>query len=177
MKKPVLLIVALFVVSILLINGFKGQASENGDWQEGINWQIASMTQEEVVASDKPIYLFVTTDWCTFCKKMKAQTFTDPKVQQLLNELFITILVNPEKSGTTRFMGEELSTADVAKKLGVTGYPASFFIAPDGKIIGGQPGYIDAKTLADMAEYVGDGHYKNYSFTKFRKLPTDQRRP
>ncbi len=177
MKKSVFLIVGLFLVSIFLINGFKGEFGGGGDeWQEGINWTMASITKDEIVAADKPVYLFVTTDWCTFCKKMKANTFTDPKVQKLLNELFVAIPLNPEKTGTANFTGEALPYSDLAKKLRVNGYPASFFFAPDGQLIGSQPGYVDAKSFADMAEYVGDGHYKNYSFAKFQALPADQRR-
>lgn len=177
MKKSVLIIIALFAASILVINGFKGQTEgSGGQWEDGIKWSLATTTQEEIAASGKPVYLFVTTDWCTFCKKMKAQTFSDAKVQGLLNELFYAIMINPEKPGMANFTGEELSYADLAKKLGVNGYPANFFFDSEGKLVGGQPGYIDSETFANIAEYVGDGHYKNTTFAKFEKLPADQRR-
>jgi len=177
MKKPVVIIVVLFAAVLLLINGFKSpSAKSESEGVEGIKWTMASTPQADIAATGKPVYLFVSTDWCTFCKKMKSQTFTDSKVQGLLNELFVTIIVNPEKPGNANFTGEEISYADLARKLGVTGYPANFFFDAEGKLIGGQPGYIDAKSFADMAEYVGDGHYKNLKFDKFMSLPSDQRR-
>jgi thioredoxin-related protein len=177
MKKPVILIVGLFAVSLLLINAFDNHPSQAGDdWQIGINWADASITQEEIISTGKPVYLFVTTEWCTFCKKMKAQTFTDPKIQKLLNELFIAISINPEKPGAVRFTGENLSYSALAKKLKVGGYPASFFFDSKGKMIGGRPGFIDPGSFADIAEYVGDGHHAKISFTEFKSLPPDQRR-
>lgn len=176
MKKSIFIVIALFAVSLLVINGFKGQSTVDESSPDGIKWSPATITQEEIAASGKPIYLFVTTDWCTFCKKMKAQTFSDSKVRKLLDELFVAVAVNPEKPGTAAFTGEELSYADLAKKLGVTGYPASYFFDSKGELIGGQPGYIDAETFADLAEYVGDGHYTDYTFARFRQLPADQRR-
>jgi len=177
MKKPVIIIVVLFIAAILVINGFQAESSaDRGDWKEGIQWSEPSMTQESVIARDKPVYLFVSTEWCTYCKKMKNNTFTDEKVQTLLNELFTVIYINPEKQGTARFTGEELSYADLARNLGVNGYPANYFFEPGGKLIGGQPGYLDAKMFADLAEYIGDDHYKSYTFTKFRQLPGEQRR-
>lgn len=177
MKKSVFLMVGLFLVSIFLINGFRGEFAGGGDeWQDGINWTTASITKDEIAATGKPVYLFVTTDWCTFCKKMKASTFTDPKVQKLLNELFVAIPLNPEKPGTANFTGEALTYSDLARKLKVGGYPASFFFAPDGQLIGSQPGYIEAEMFADIAEYIGDGYYKDYSFPKFQALPADKRR-
>lgn len=162
MKKQVVIIVVLFAAVLLLINGFKSPSAQSeSEGMEGIQWTMASTPQADIVATGKPVYLFVSTDWCTFCKKMKSQTFADPKVQRLLNELFVAISINPEKPGNAAFTGNEMSYADLARQLGVSGYPANFFFDPEGKLIGGQPGYIDAKSFSDMAEYVGDGHYKD----------------
>jgi thioredoxin-related protein len=177
MKKSAIIAVALLGAAILLINGFKGSSAQGGDWQKGIQWKLAATPSSDIASSGKPVYLFVSTDWCTFCKRMKAQTFGDEKVQKLLNELFVPIAINPEKPGMSNFTGEELSYADLAQKLNVTGYPASFFFDSDGKLLGGQPGFIDPQTFVDLAEYIGDGHYKNLSFAKFQALPSDQRRP
>jgi thioredoxin-related protein len=177
MKKPVIIIVALFAATILLMNGFKGTSADGGgEWQDEIKWALASTTGEEIAAAGKPVYLFVTTDWCTFCKKMKSQTFSDPRVQQMLNELFVPIMVNPEQPGTAAFTGQEMAYADLARKLNVTGYPANFFFDAEGKLLGGQPGYIDANNFAELAEYIGDGHYTDKSFTEFQALPADKRR-
>jgi len=177
MKKPVLVIVVLFAAVLLMMYGFKSpSAKSSGETAEGINWTVASTPQAEIEATGKPVYLFVSTDWCTFCKKMKSQTFTDPKVQELLNDLFVAITINPEKPGNVAFTGKEMSYSDLARQLGVTGYPANYFFGPDGKLIGGQPGYIDAKAFADIAEYIGDGHYKDINFNEFMKLPADKRR-
>jgi thioredoxin-related protein len=107
---------------------------------------------------------------------MKAQTFIDPKVKTLLNELFYPITINPETPGTAAFTGEELGYRDLVGRLGVTGYPASFFFDPQGNLLGGQPGFVDAATFAEIAEYVGDGHYAKYSFAEFKELPADQKR-
>jgi thioredoxin-related protein len=177
MKKTTIIIVALLAAAILLINGFKGSSADSGDeWREGIEWVAASISSEEIAAGGKPVYLFVSTDWCTFCNKMKSQTFSDARVQDLLNELLVPIIINPERPGTASFNGREQTYADLVKGLGVTGYPANFFFDSEGKLIGGQPGYIDASTFADLAEFVGDGHYTIKSFSEFRALPADQRR-
>jgi thioredoxin-related protein len=177
MKKTTIIIVALLAAAILLINGFKGSSADGGDeWKEEIEWAMASVSSDKIAADGKPVYLFVSTDWCTFCNRMKAQTFSDIRVQELLNDLFVPIIINPEEPGTASFTGRELSYADLVKELGVTGYPANFFFDSEGELIGGQPGYIDADTFADLAEFVGDGHYADKSFAEFQALPTDQRR-
>jgi thioredoxin-related protein len=176
MKKSVIMIIALFAAGILLINGFKGSSADSGEWQDGIHWAVASTDSKDIAADGKPVYLFVSTDWCTFCKKMKSETFSDARVQKLLNELFVPITIDPEKPGTASFTGRELAYDDLAKELGVTGYPANFFFDSEGKLLGSQPGYIDAKTFADLVEFIGDGHYTSKSFSEFQALPADKRR-
>jgi thioredoxin-related protein len=177
MKKSVLVILAVIIVGFLVANGFRGgSGAAAGDWQKNITWQDPAITKAAIAKADKPVYLFVHTEWCTFCKKMIATTFADPKVQELLNDKFIALEINPETSGTTNFLGEKLSYADAATRLGVRGYPASFFFAPDGSLLGGQPGYINAATFGDIAEYIGDGYYRDYSYSEYKALPADKKK-
>lgn len=181
MKKNGLMIGAVFAVALLVIYGFGGSEGEAGDnWQTEINWSSAEISLEELTAGQKPVFLFVTTDWCHYCKKMKSETFSDGRVQQILNDKFVNVVINPEKNGTVGFAGKisdksRLSFREMATKLGVTGYPASFFLSPEGDVIGGQPGYLSAGQLADLAMYIGGGFYKNYKFNEFMNLPAEQK--
>jgi hypothetical protein len=148
MKKPILVVLALIIAGFLVVNGFRGgSGAVAGEWHKSISWQDPAITRA-----------------------------ADPKVQNLLNDKFIALEINPETSGTTNFLGEKLSYADAATRLGVRGYPASFFFAPDGSFLGGQAGYIDAGTFGDIAEYIGGGYYQKYSYNEFKSLPADKRK-
>jgi len=165
MKKTALIVVAIFAAGLLVINGFKGGSKAGtGEWAQEIKWTKASISKSEILAAAKPVFLFVHTEWCTYCRKMKSETFADPRVQQLLNDKFVALEINPETDGIADFTGEKLTYADLARRLRVNGYPMSFFFAPDGKLIAGQPGYIGAKEFADLAERIGSGHDTNNSF-------------
>ena len=177
MRKRIFALVAVVAVGILILSGLMGSSGKGGsDWQKKIDWANPAMTKDEIAAKGKPIYLFVSTEWCTFCKKMKGETFADAKVQELLNSLFTPLTINPETEGIVYFTGEQLTYAELSNKLGVRGYPANFFFRADGTLIGGQPGYMDPATFADLSEYIGDGHYTKYSFSTFQALPSDKRR-
>jgi thioredoxin-related protein len=176
MNKTVLTIVGIFAVGLLILYAFRGAttgAATGGE--QGITWTDPGVAKETIAATQKPVFLFVQTDWCTFCRKMKAETFADAAVQKELNDRFVNITINPEKDGTARFTGQELSYAALAGQLGVNGYPASFFFTPDGKLLGGQPGYIEPSLFADLTEYIGGGFYTKYKFPEFQALPKDKR--
>lgn len=176
MKKSVLTIVGILAVGLLILYGFRGTtAGSAAAGEKNIAWADPGIAKEAIASGGKPVFLFVQTDWCTFCKKMKSETFADADVQKQLNNRFVNITINPEKSGVVRFTGEELSFAGLAEKLGVTGYPATFFFTSDGQLLGGQPGYIEPSLFAELAEYVGGGYYAKYKFPEFQSLPKDQR--
>ena len=68
-----------------------------------------------------------------------------------------------------------MSYKDLAARLGVNGYPASFFFTAEGTLIGGQPGYLEPTLFADLTQYVGGGYYTTYKFPDFQKLPREKR--
>lgn len=176
MKKSILALLAVVLVGMLVVSGFRSSGLSTDDRTGKIAWQDPAVSHDAVLASGKPVYVYFHTEWCSFCKKMETGTFADPNVQQLLNEKFIALKINPEVSGTTNFLGENLTFAETAGRLGVRGYPASFFFGPDGRLIGGQPGYIAADMFASLADYVGNGYYRDYSYSEYESLPADRRK-
>ena len=167
-NKIVIAAIAVIFMGWLAVYGFKGQTgAADSAWKDAIAWSDAGMPADQIAATGKPVYIFISTEWCTFCKKMKGETFTDPAVQKILNDDFVNLHINPETQGETFVSGEKLSYKDLAQKLGVTGYPTSVFYSPEGELIGVQPGYIDARQMAQLANYIGGGHYKEQSFQDY----------
>jgi thioredoxin-related protein len=175
-RTTVFAIIAIFIASVLIISAFKSGPSPTGEgWQTAINWSEPSVTGVEIIADGKPVYLFVSTEWCTFCRKMKGETFTDIRVQENLNKYFTNIHMNPETEGIARFTGKDHKFSELSRLLGVTGFPANFFFNEKGELIGGQPGYLSADQFADLTHYIGGGYYKNYKFSEFMSLSPDQK--
>ena len=86
--------------------------------------------------TDKPIFLFLTTDWSGWGKKMEAETFADARVA-VLAEKFAAVKIDAEKAG-----------AEQAKRYGVASFPALLFLDADGKILGKIVGYETADAFA-----------------------------
>jgi thioredoxin-related protein len=70
------------------------------------------------------------TDWCGWCKRLDADTFSQPAVQAEIAEL-VALKLNAEEEG------EEL-----AAKFGITGYPAIVFIDSEGHEVDRIEGYL-----------------------------------
>lgn len=81
-------------------------------------------------ASGKPILVFVTTDWCHYCKKMKKETWADASVDAAVSQNFETLLLDGDRDSR------------IVKRLGLRGYPATLLYSPDGYFISQQGGFM-----------------------------------
>ncbi len=70
--------------------------------------------------TNKPILVFFHTDWCQYCKQMKADTLKDQSVVKVMKSV-IPVSLNAETDGKA-----------LKAKLGAKMYPAFIFVAPNG---------------------------------------------
>ncbi|MCX6139371.1 MAG: DUF255 domain-containing protein [Candidatus Kapabacteria bacterium] len=97
-------------------------------------------------ATGKPIFLDAYTDWCGWCKKMDKETFSDPRVAEVMNASFVCVKMEMET-------GEGI---DVSMKYRISGFPLFMVFSPDGiptyRSSGYQPAEPWLATLADMKD-------------------------
>ncbi|MFP4521605.1 MAG: thioredoxin family protein [Fibrobacterota bacterium] len=87
-------------------------------------------------ADGKLILVKIYTDWCMWCGKMDNYTYSDSKVKKELEDNFVVVSVNPEKSDQhISIQGQRYTPNAYARHIGVRGAPATAFHRPDGKFI------------------------------------------
>lgn len=75
---------------------------------------------------NKKVFVNFFADWCTYCKQMERQTFTDPKVAGLMSEM--TLL----QADVTRQDDADKALQD---HIGIPAPPAMIFWTPGGEEI------------------------------------------
>lgn len=113
----------------------KGILFNTGTWKE-----VLAQAKKE----NKPVFLDISASWCGYCKKMKANVFTDTQVSNYFNSNFINVAVDGEK-------GEGV---ELASKYGVRGYPTFVFINPDGSLAKQTSGYQNSQDFLDFAKSI-----------------------
>lgn len=121
----------------------------------GVNWYSYDEGIKKIKSGDKIGFLHFYTDWCTYCKMMVKQTFSDKKVSDYLNANFIPIRVNADEEKA------------VAKEYGVNRYPSNWFLASDGREIANRPGFIPPEQMIQMLKYLHSGSYETMSFSDY----------
>lgn len=145
-----------------------------------INW----MSWEEAIASSqadanpKKIFVDVYTDWCGWCKKMDANTFSNPEVAAYMNENFYMVKFDAEGTEPVEYKGKtfqfrkqgrngvhELAYALLQGKLS---YPSVVFLNEKQELIAPVPGYRESKEFLEIARYFGDDIFTHTKWADYQ---------
>jgi thioredoxin-related protein len=162
MKYVVIIALSLFVViSVAAFSlSTSSPAGDHAFWKTWDKAYPAAVSQKRIVLID------FYTDWCGWCKRMDADTYSQPEVQEVIKKYYEPVKLNPEKAGITyqykgrNYNGEELK-AVLAQMSGggFGGYPTTGFLVPSasGDIVVLQPGYLKP---AQFVQLLNDLHQK-----------------
>ncbi len=144
-----------------------------------INW----LTWDEAIKANektgKKIFIDFYTDWCGWCKKMDATTFSDPEVAKYINENFYPVKFNAEQKEDIVFQGTTFKYQKggrrgvhmLAAELleGKLGYPSYVYLTPTYQRILISPGYKPAPDMQKELKFVAEDHYSSTSWEKYRR--------
>jgi thioredoxin-related protein len=153
-----------------------GQAAQANDTIKWYTWEEAMLAMEK---EPKKVFIDVYTDWCGWCKRMDASTFTDPGVIKEMNKHFYAVKFNAEQEGDIEYKGKVLKYQANAGRRGVhqlayalldgrLGYPSFVYLDEKQDRITISPGYKTPDVLVRELGYVAGGHYKTMKFEEYK---------
>ncbi|MDD8018624.1 MAG: DUF255 domain-containing protein [Bacteroidota bacterium] len=156
-------ILLIFSFLVLTTIGYSQNASD----RKNIAWNNFNQGLNQARTSGKKILIDVYTDWCTWCKKMDAVTYSDGIIQDYLQKNYIIVKLNAEGDEKVNYAGQTLSAAEFAKGMGVTGYPATLFLKSNGDPITVLPGYSEPKMFIHVLSFIGENHFEKEKFSDY----------
>lgn len=156
--------VIFFITTFLSFNYITLQA------QEKINWHTLSEAIELNRDEPRKFIVDVYTDWCGWCKRMDATTFSDEGVAQYINENFYAVKFDAEMKDSLT-LGEKTyyfidqgrrGYHEVAAILtkGRLSYPTIVYLDEELRHIEVEPGYKNAEQLSEKLIYYNEEKYK-----------------
>lgn len=167
--KKILLIITAIVLSTITYAGEKDSPVKWYSFQEAIKLQKEN---------PKMIFIDVYTDWCGWCKKMDASTFSNEEIAKYMNEHYYPVKLDAEMKGEIEFKGKTYvnsgksrnSSHELAKKLlnGQMSYPSYAFLTKEADLLTVVQGYIEAKDFEPILHFFGESHYKDTEWKDFK---------
>ncbi len=121
--------IIIIMISLFIIISCK-------DSYAAIKWEKNLATaMKKAKSKNIPIMIDIYTDWCSWCKELDKNTYSNNEVIETAKKM-ISVKLNPETSEE----GQE-----IARKYGVQGYPAIIFINADGFVLENVGGYVEGE--------------------------------
>jgi thiol-disulfide isomerase/thioredoxin len=96
------------------------------------------------------MFNFTGSDWCSWCIKLKEEVFSKPEFESFAGDHLVLVEVDfPRHSAQTEAL--KAANQEIAKKMGVTGFPTLVLFNSDGKVIG-RSGYKPGGAAAFVRE-------------------------
>ena len=127
------------------------------DGAEPDNRAVHWLTYREAMAAgqnqDKPILLHFTARYSGICRRMKRETYQDPKVIRYLNGYFAVAMVDVE------------DLPALARKYKAETLPMLWFLDSSGKPLTSINGEVGPQKMLRVTEYINDKIYEHTDYT------------
>lgn len=133
---------------------------------EGIGKHPIEVAERRREAAPRPLVLFITADWCSYCKLMNKKVFTNAEIANKIESEYYFAELNGEFSEpiswagrTYRFSpsGLRTGTHELALHLGAVNgkltYPTLVILDKDNKVLYRYSGYLKSGELLDLLTY------------------------
>ncbi len=132
-----------------------------------LNWLSYNEGLTLAEKENKYVLIYFYTDWCSWCKKMDREVYSDKEIIKTMSQNFVSIRINTEAESKVVENGKEITERELAKLYQVSGVPAIWFLESDRKIITPLIGYVPPQRFKIVLNYIGEGWYKNISFEEY----------
>lgn len=150
----------LLILIFLSLTGFvndKNKSDKKGQESKKINWVSIEEAEKLTLEVPKKIFVDVYTDWCGWCKRMNATTYTDEAVIDYVNEHFYAVKLNAESKENISLKGMNTNGIELARSFRVSAYPTIVFIDETFERVTPLPGYRKAAELRDILKQFNEG--------------------
>ncbi|RUT79403.1 thioredoxin family protein [Ancylomarina longa] len=142
MKK--LAILAAGIILLIFVAAKYADKESDTAGNSGITFFTGSWEQAVELAKqeNKPIFLDISTSWCGYCRRMKANVFTDADVAAFYNASFINVSLDAEHGEGSVLAG----------KYRVSAYPSFLFFNSDGSFSSQTAGYRNSDNFLELGK-------------------------
>ncbi len=160
---PLLLFVALFALTAGSKESKKIEQEQKPQKEASpkeIDWVAYDVGLAKAKAEEKHVFIDFTTKWCGWCKKMDKETFSRPDVIEMINSNFVPVKVDGDSKRELDIDGYKITEKNLTRReFGVRGFPAFWFLKPDGTKLAVIHGYKKADYMMQAFEFIKDYKY------------------
>jgi len=163
-------IILLMVLGLLVVKSSYGQ--------EDVKWYSIKEALELTAREPRILIIDVYTDWCGWCKRMDAATFSNKEIAATLNNDFYPVKLNAEGKDSIVIGDKSYKFVDNGRRgyhelaaivtKGRLSYPTISVVDERGRVVNAYPGYKDADQFKLFLAYFNEDAYMDKTWEEYR---------
>jgi len=145
--------------------------------REKLNWMTLAEAKTAMQKEKRPILIDLYTDWCSWCKVMDKNTYTNDKVIAYLQQKFYPVKLDAETRETLEWQNRtytynknnRINEITLYLTGGQPSFPTTVFIPLDNSGPQPVPGYLKPAELELIVKYFGENKYGHLPFDTWQK--------
>lgn len=164
---------------ILIILNFSAIVFQHISAQNTIKWMSFEQAVQLAQKNKKKILIDVYTDWCSWCKYMDRNTYTNDTIVKYINKNYYAVKFNAEQKEDITFKGKVyhfVKTSrngyhELAAELlkGQLAFPSTVFLDESQAVLQSIQGYKDPLGFEMIITYFAENLYKSTPWSKYER--------
>jgi thioredoxin-related protein len=167
-----------FRILLILASVFFGFAV-NAQSVPKIKWYTIQEAEALSKQNPKKIMIDVYTDWCGWCKKMDAETFSHPVIAEFVNNNYYAVKLNAESTEDITFKGYTYKFVEQNGKgyhelaagllNGRLSFPSIAYLNEKLELLGAVPGYKGPADMESLLNYIAEEKFLTQSLSEYQQ--------
>ncbi|MEX1063049.1 MAG: thioredoxin fold domain-containing protein [Balneolaceae bacterium] len=107
-----------------------------------------ALAQARAEPSDKLILIDIYEVGCRFCRQMEREVYPSESIRTLLDNNFYPVKVNGNSGADMVFNNETMTEQEFAARMGVSAFPFTVVMDPEGNVVNSRRGYMGVVDLS-----------------------------
>ncbi len=144
-----------------------------------IKWYTIQEAEALSKQNPKKIMIDVYTDWCGWCKKMDAETFSNPVIAEFVNNNYYAVKLNAESTEDITFKGYTYKFVEQNGKgyhelaagllNGRLSFPSIAYLNEKLELLGAVPGYKGPADMESLLNYIAEEKFLTQSLSEYQQ--------
>ena len=134
------------------------KAAESIDVESYTEVSDVFLPTNTIKGSGKPYFLVFSANGCVYCDRLKNLIRDNADIKAFLKDNYAPYYINVSysKKHAVEFMGESVTTADLAQKYSIKPTPTLIFLSHNGKELFSYPGFMPKEKFMRALEFFRD---------------------